>query len=58
MLCSLILPAVLLASQAMAQNFTYAYVPGFFAQDDPNANSSAIGPVRTWQRVYQECSRG
>jgi len=29
----------------MAQNTTYAYVPGFFAQDDPNANSSAIGAL-------------
>ena len=45
MLCSLILPAVLLANQAMALNFTYAYIPGFFAQDDFNANATAIGPV-------------
>ena len=45
MLRSLILPAVLLAGQAMALNFTFAYVPGFFVQDDPNADSSVIGPV-------------
>ena len=35
MLRSLILPAVLLASQAMALNFTFTYVAGF-VQDDPN----------------------
>jgi len=45
MLLSLILPAVLLASEAMAANYTFAYIPGFFAQDDPNANASAIGPL-------------
>ena len=45
MLCSLILPAILLASQAMALNSTYAYVPGFFAQDDPSADPDVIGPV-------------
>jgi len=46
MLCSLILRAFLLASRAAAQNFTYAYIPGFFAQDYSNANSSVIGAVR------------
>ena len=45
MLCSLILPAVLLASQAMALNSTYAYVPGFFAQDSPGVDPNAIGAV-------------
>jgi len=29
----------------MASNFTYAYVPGFFAQDDPNADPNVIGPL-------------
>ena len=42
---SLILPAVPLTDQAMALNFTFAYVPGFFAQDDLNANPNVIGPV-------------
>ena len=46
MLRSLILAVVLLVSQAMALNSTYAYIPGFFAQDDPQANASAIGAVR------------
>lgn len=46
MLRSLILPAILLASQAIALNVTYAYVPGFFAQDDPNADPEVIGAVR------------
>jgi len=56
MLRSLILPAVFLASQAMALNFTYAYVPGFFAQDDPNADSNLIGAVsETW---LANCARG
>ena len=45
MLCSLILPAVLPASPAMALNSTCAYVPGFFAQDDPSADPDVIGPV-------------
>ena len=45
MLCSLILPAMLLASQAMALNVTYAYIPGFFVQDDPNADPTVIGAV-------------
>ena len=51
MLLSLILPAVLLASEAMAANYTFAYIPGFFAQDDPNANASAIGPVSETRRA-------
>ena len=45
MLLSLILPAVLLASEAMAINYTFAYIPGFFAQDAPNADPNAIGAV-------------
>jgi hypothetical protein len=44
--CSLILIAAFLATQAMALNFTYAYVPGFFVQDDPQADADAIGAVR------------
>jgi len=33
----------------MALNFTYAYVPGFFAQDKPNADPDVIGAVsKTW----------
>ena len=46
MLCSVILSMVLLAVQARAQNITYAYVPGFFAQDDPSADPDVIGAVR------------
>lgn len=45
MLRSLILTAVLLTSQAAALNSTYAYVSGYFAQDDPQADPNAIGAV-------------
>ena len=55
MLCSLILPAILLAVQATAQKITYAYVPGFFAQDDPSADPNVIGPVS--RMVSPEWSR-
>ena len=47
MLCSLILPAVLLVSQTMALNFTYTYVPGFFAQDNAGVDPNVIGAVST-----------
>ena len=43
MLYSLILA---FASQVMAQNFTYTYIPGFFVQDNPQADPNSIGPVR------------
>jgi len=56
MMCSLILLAVLLASQAMALNSTFAYVPGFFVQDDPNANPNLIGAVS--EMWLAECARG
>ena len=36
---------MLLASEAMAVDYTFSYIPGFFAQDDPNADGSVIGPV-------------
>jgi len=55
MLCSRILPAVLLAAQAMAQNITYTYAPGFFAQDDHSADPDVIGAVR--RTVSPEWSR-
>lgn len=56
MLHSLTLPAILLASQAMALNSTFAYVSGFFATDDPNADPNVIGAVsKTW---LAECARG
>ncbi|KAF9779230.1 phosphoglycerate mutase [Thelephora terrestris] len=42
---SLILSAVLFIIQAMASNPTYAYIPGFFAQDDPQADPNAIGAL-------------
>ena len=29
----------------MAQNCTYSYLPGFFAQDDPEADPNKIGAV-------------
>lgn len=45
MLRSLILAAVSFAIQAMALNSTYAYIPGFFAQDDPQADPNVIGAV-------------
>jgi hypothetical protein len=47
MLCSLILPVLLLVSQTMALNFTYTYVPGFFAQDNTSVDPNAIGAVST-----------
>ena len=51
MLRSLILLVVFLASQAMALNFTY--IPGFFAQDNPNADPNAIGAVsEAWLAKY------
>ena len=56
MLRSLILPAVLLASRVMALNFTFAYVPGFFAQDDPNADPSVISAVS--EMWLAGCARG
>ena len=56
MLRSLILPAVLLASRVMALNFTFAYVPGFFVQDDPNADPSVIGAVS--EMWLAGCARG
>jgi hypothetical protein len=46
MLRMLILAAALSASQAMALNSTYAYVPGFFVQDNPQADPNVIGAVR------------
>ena len=55
MLCSLILPAVLLASQTMALNSTYAYIPGFFAQDNTSADPNVIGAVR--RTCLSECFR-
>lgn len=48
MLWSLMVAAVLLSSQTMALNSTYAYIPGFFAQDDPKADANAIGAVRKY----------
>ena len=56
MLGSLILPVVFLASQAMALNFTYTYVPGFFAQDDLNADPNLIGAVS--EARLANCARG
>ena len=56
MLHSLILPAVLLADQAMTLNFTFAYVPGFFAQDDLDADPNVIGPVS--EMWLAGCARG
>jgi len=41
----ILLPILSLTSQLMALNCTYAYVPGFFAQDDPNADPNAIGAL-------------
>jgi hypothetical protein len=35
----------LLDIKAMASNSTYAYIPGFFAQDDPQADPDVIGAV-------------
>jgi hypothetical protein len=55
MFCPLILPAVLLASQAMAFNFTFAYVPGFFAQDGPNTDPNLVGAV---SKMWLACARG
>lgn len=55
MLCSLILPVVLLASQTMALNSTYAYIPGFFAQDNTSADPNVIGAVR--RTCLPECFR-
>ena len=46
MLCSLMLAIALLGNQAMALNSTYAYIPGFFVQDDPQADPNVIGVVR------------
>ena len=45
MLWSLIFASVLLTSQTMAQNCTYSYLPGFFVQDDPEADPNKIGAV-------------
>jgi hypothetical protein len=45
MLRSLILTAVLLTSQATALNSTFAYLSGYFAQDDPQADPNVIGAV-------------
>jgi len=40
----------------MTLNSTFAYIPGFFAQDDPNADPDAIGAVsETWSA---ECIKG
>ena len=50
----ILLPIVPLTSQVMALTCTYAYVPGFFAQDDPNADPNAIGAVR--RARLPECS--
>ena len=36
---------VQLASEAMAVDYNFTHIPGFFAQDDPNAGAGAIGPV-------------
>jgi len=35
----------LLTGQTMAPSPAYTYVPGFFAQDDPNADPNAIGAL-------------
>lgn len=43
--CSLILATASLVSQVMALNSTYAYVPGFFVTDNPQADSNTIGAV-------------
>jgi len=56
MLYSPALPAVFLASHAVAQNSTYAYIPGFFAQDDPSADPKVIGAVCKTRLL--ECSDG
>jgi len=40
----------------MSQNVTYAYVPGFFRQDDPTADPNVIGAVsKMWPLG---CGRG
>jgi hypothetical protein len=36
-------------------NSTYTYVPGFFAQDDPNGDADAIGAVS--ETRFLECPR-
>ena len=46
MLCSLMLAVALLSNQAMTLNSTYVYIPGFFVQDDPQADPNVIGAVR------------
>jgi len=56
MLRSLTLPAVLLASQAMALNSTFAYIPGFFAQDDLSADPNVMGAVS--ETRLPECIKG
>ena len=40
----------------MALNFTFAYVPGFFEQDDLNADPNVIGAVS--EMWLAECARG
>ena len=40
----------------MALDFTFAHVPGFFAQDDPNADPDVIGAVS--EMWLAECTRG
>lgn len=46
----MLLPILIVAgvvAQAMAHKYTeYTYIPGFFVQDDLNANATEIGAVR------------
>ena len=41
----------IVASEAMAINYTFAYIPGFFAQDAHDADSNAIGAVSEMRRT-------
>jgi hypothetical protein len=49
MFLSLIVAAGVIV-QAMAYNYTY--IPGFFVQDDPNANATEIGAVSYTDPAY------